>query len=431
MEEIKVSKLGEVVYHETLENGLNVYLYKKEGFNKKSAYFVTKYGSSYNDFRPIGKDKIKSFPLGIAHFLEHKLFENSDNENTFTKFEKYGANVNAYTSRKETCYYFTCSSNFNECLNLLLDFVGTPYFTIDNVEKEKGIIEQEINMTNDSVERFLYDKDFYNTLMYDNNKYSVIGDSKNVRKITKEDLYECYNTFYNPSNMTLVVAGDIDVEETLKSIKDNQSKREYQKQDEILLKDFNEPKEVYKEYEECYKNVSTPRISVCYKFVFPESKGYDLLSDLMIFSMLLDIKFSSTSSFSKYLRDEKIIKSDLSMNYSSFGNVVLLMFDADVLDKERFVKELDKKLKDENYDKKMFELYKKAYIASVVKTYDSPSKVANAIYSHIINYGEFLPDIYDFYNNYTYDKFISDVKKLDFSNKSVIYVTSGKEVNNA
>ena len=431
MEEIKITKLDEVVYHETLENGLNVYLYKKEGFNKKSAFFVTKYGSSYNDFRPIGKKKIKSFPLGIAHFLEHKLFENSDNENTFTKFERYGANVYAYTSKKETCYFFTCSNNFNECLNLLLDFVGTPYFTDENVEKEKGIIEQEINMTNDSVSNFLYDKDFYNTIIYDNNKYSVIGDAKNVRKITKEDLYECYNTFYHPSNMTLVVAGDINVDETINEIKNNQSKRNYQKQDEILIKEYDEPKEVYKAYEQCVKNVSTPRISVCYKFVFPKAKGYDLLSNLMIFSMILDIKFSSSSSFSNDLREKKIIKSDLSANYSSFENMVLLMFDADVLDKERFIEELDKKLKDKNYDEKMFELYKKAYITSIVKTYDSPSRVANVIYEHVINYGAFLPDIYTFYSNYTYDKFINDVGKLDFNNKSVIYVTSGKEVNDA
>ncbi len=427
MEEIKVGKLDEVIYHETLENKLNVYLYKKAGFNKKSAYFVTKYGSSYNDFRPIGKNEIKSFPLGIAHFLEHKLFESSDDENTFTKFEKYGASVNAYTSRSETCYYFTCFDYFNECLNLLLDFVGNPYFTDENVEKEKGIIEQEINMTNDSVSRFIYDKCFYNTLFYDNNKYSVIGDVKNVRKITKEDLYECYNTFYHPSNMTLFIAGDIDVEKTLELIKNNQSKRKYKNQDEILIKEFNEPKEVYKAYEKCFKNVSMPKISVCYKFVFPKAEGYDLLSNLMIFSMILDIKFSSTSSFSKYLRDKKIIKSDLSMNYSNFSNVILLMFEADVLDEKMFVKELDKKLKEKNYDRKMFELYKKAYITSVVKTYESPSKVANVIHGNIINYNKFLPDIYDFYKNYSYDKFIKDVNKLDFSNKSVIYVTNNKE----
>lgn len=430
METIKINNLNEVVYHETLENKLNVYIYKKEGFNKKCAYFVTKYGSSYNNFRPIGKDKIKSFPLGIAHFLEHKLFENSDDENTFTKFEKYGASVNAYTSRSETCYYFTCSNNFNECLNLLLDFVGNPYFTDENVLKEKGIIKQEINMTEDSIPSFLYNKDFYNTLFYDNNKYSVIGDSKNITKITKEDLYECYNTFYHPSNMTLVVAGDIDVDETLKLIKNNQSKRKFEKQDKILIKEFNEPKEVYKEYEHCYKNVSTPKISVCYKFTFPKVKGYELLSKLMMFSMILDIKFSSTSPFNKYLKDNNIMKSDLSLNYANFENGVLLMFNADVLDKERFVKEIDKYLKDKNYDKKMFELYKKAYITSLVKTYDSPSMVASLIYNNIINYEEFLPDIYNFYKNYSYEKFIKEVNDIDFNNKSVIYVTN-KEVNDA
>ena len=135
MDKIIMTNLDEEIYHETLFNGLNVYIYKKENFLKKGAYFLTKYGSSTNEFVPINESKMVSFPKGIAHFLEHKLFESSDNEKTFEKFEKYGADVNAYTNHDVTNYYFSCVDNFDSCLEELINFVQAPYFTDENVEK--------------------------------------------------------------------------------------------------------------------------------------------------------------------------------------------------------------------------------------------------------------------------------------------------------
>ena len=236
MNKIIMTGVDEEIYNEKLDNGLNIYIYKKEGFLKKGAYFVTKYGSAINDFKPIKEDKIRSFPKGIAHFLEHKLFESEDNEKVFDKFKKYGANVNAYTNHFVTNYYFSTNDNFYECLNELVNFVQSPYFTDENVEKEKGIINQEINMTNDDVERFMFEEVFNLALVKNPNKYRTIGDKKNVSKITKEDLYKCYNTFYHPSNMILVIYGDVDVEKTISIVRENQKLKTFNKKEKIEVK---------------------------------------------------------------------------------------------------------------------------------------------------------------------------------------------------
>ncbi len=426
MDKIIMSRLDEEVYHETLKNGLNVYLYKKEGFTKKGAYFVTKYGSEINDFKPIGEDKIVSFPKGIAHFLEHKLFESEDNEKVFEKFKKNGADVNAYTSHSITNYYFTTTNNFDECLIELLDFVQSPYFTLENVEKEKGIINQEINMTDDNIDRFMYEKMFDMALVKNPNKYKTIGDKENVSKITKEDLYRCYNTFYHPSNMTLVIYGDVDVEKTFDLVRKNQESKNFGKQEELVIKTFEEEKEVCTKYIEEKRNVSSPRISICYKFKEKRRTGEDRFKRNLFFNLLLDMKFGGTSSFEKDLVKNEIIKTGLSLNYSYFDDIALVMFEADVLDKDKFIESIDKKLRDVSFDKNIFELDRKALLTSIVKCFENPSAFANVILNSVTKHGVLINNAYDIYENYKFDEFKESFKELDFDNKSVLYVI-GKE----
>lgn len=426
MDKIIMSRLDEEVYHETLKNGLNVYLYKKEGFTKKGAYFVTKYGSEINDFKPIGEDKIVSFPKGIAHFLEHKLFESEDNEKVFEKFKKNGADVNAYTSHSITNYYFTTTNNFDECLIELLDFVQSPYFTLENVEKEKGIINQEINMTDDNIDRFMYEKMFDMALVKNPNKYKTIGDKENVSKITKEDLYRCYNTFYHPSNMTLVIYGDVDEKKTFDLVRKNQESKNFGKQEEIVIKKFNEEKEVCTKYIEEKRNVSSPRISICYKFKEKRRTGEDRFKRNLLFNLLLDMKFGGTSSFEKDLVKNEIIKTGLSLNYSYFDDIVLIMFEADVLDKDKFIELIDKKLRDISFDESIFELDRKALLTSIVKCFENPSAFANVILNSVTKHGVLINNAYDIYENYKFDEFKESFKELDFDNKSVLYVI-GKE----
>lgn len=426
MDKIIMSRLDEEVYHETLKNGLNVYLYKKEGFTKKGAYFVTKYGSEINDFKPIGEDKIVSFPKGIAHFLEHKLFESEDNEKVFEKFKKNGADVNAYTSHSITNYYFTTTNNFDECLIELLDFVQSPYFTLENVEKEKGIINQEINMTDDNIDRFMYEKMFDMALVKNPNKYKTIGDKENVSKITKEDLYRCYNTFYHPSNMTLVIYGDVDEKKTFDLVRKNQESKNFGKQEEIVIKKFDEEKEVCTKYIEEKRNVSSPRISICYKFKEKRRTGEDRFKRNLFFNLLLDMKFGGTSSFEKDLVKNEIIKTGLSLNYSYFDDIVLIMFEADVLDKDKFIELIDKKLRDVSFDESIFELDRKALLTSIVKCFENPSAFANVILNSVTKHGVLINNAYDIYENYKFNEFKESFKELDFDNKSVLYVI-GKE----
>lgn len=427
MDKIVINSLDEVIHHETLENGLEVYFYKKEGFNRKTAHFVTKYGSNNYEFVPLGKNKMKEYPKGIAHFLEHKLFESSDDESVFLKFQKYGAMVNAYTNHYETCYYFSCFDNFNECLELLLDFVQTPYFTDENTEKEKGIIEQEIDMTNDRIDYLLYVKQLENTLKNNPNRNTTIGDKEDIRKITKEDLYDCYKTFYHPSNMILTISGDIDIDETIKLIKENQNKKTYNKKSAIKLPSYKEENKVVNDYEHIIKNVTSNRLSICYKMLFSKLEKKELYKLKLFLSIFVDMKFGATTNFEKKLIDEKIIKSNFSYEYMLFDDIVLFMFDADILDKEKFINVLDEYLKNNNFDERIFNLTRKAFLASMVRTFDTPSYIAKKIYSDIIKYNEFTNYSYDVMNDYKFNEFKEQLKKLNFNNKSVLYVTKNME----
>ncbi len=427
MNEIIMTSLDEKIYHEKLDSGLNVYIYKSTGFSRKGAYFFTKYGSSTNDFKPINEDKMVSFPKGIAHFLEHKLFESEDNEKVFDKFKKYGANVNAYTSHFVTNYYFSTNDNFFECLSTLIDFVWNPYFTDENVEKEKGIINQEINMTNDDVERFMFEEMFSLTLVNNPNKYRTIGDKKNVSKITKEDLYRCYNTFYHPSNMFLVVYGDIDVKKTFDLIKEKQKQKLFPLSYDVKIKKTNEPHKVSLEYKNIKRNVTTPKISICYKIIVPELDGEEKFKMKLFINLLMDMKFGNATSFEKDLVKDKVTKTGVLYSDSYFDNVILLFFQADVINKDEFINRINKRLTENSFDKSIFELNKKAFLTSVIRCFDNPVSIANRIESNIINYGKVINNVYDIYKNYRFDEFINEFAKLNFDNKSILYVTNKEE----
>lgn len=423
MDKIVMSNLDEVIYHETLENGLNIYVYKKKDFAKKGAYFVTNYGSSTNEFKPIGEDKITSFPKGIAHFLEHKLFESEDNEKVFEKFKKYGANVNAYTNHIMTNYYFSTVNNFYECLEELINFVQKPYFTDQNVEKEKDIINQEINMSDDNINGYMFEEMFDLTLNKNPNKYKTIGDKENVSKITKEDLYRCYKTFYNPSNMILVAYGDIDEKKTISLIKDNQSKKKFDKVNEIEIKKYDEDAKVNKEYKETKRNVSKPRVSVCYKLKVPMLTGEERLKKLLFIELLLDMKFGSANPFEKNLIKEKIVETGISWTYSYFDDVILIFVQGDTTKKDMLIKKIDDKIKECKFDKELFELDRKVLKTNLVKTFENPSWVASMIYNNVIKNKKIINNVYDIYENYKFDYFLKEFKNINFDNKSILYVT--------
>ena len=209
MTELQYPKLGERIYREVLSNGLTVAVVPRPGFSRKLAYFVTDFGSIHTSFELDGK--IHTVPAGIAHYLEHKMFD-LPNRDVSAELAELGANVNAFTSYDMTAYYFSCTENFESSLRLLLEFVATPYFTEESVEKERGIIDQEIGMNVDAPESVVFERQMEGMYRHHNIRVPILGTSDSIREITPELLNLCHRAFYTPGNMILCVVGDVDPE---------------------------------------------------------------------------------------------------------------------------------------------------------------------------------------------------------------------------
>ena len=203
-------ELDETCHREVLENGLTVAVVKREGFTKRLAYFVTDYGSIHTSFTLEGEQY--HAPAGVAHYLEHKLFDMPGGRDVSAEFAAMGAMTNAFTSYDMTAYYFSCTEHFEDCLKLLLEFVSTPYFTEETVEKERGIIDQEIGMNQDAPDSVIFEN--LAVSLYENHpiRVPILGTGETIRQITAETLHTCHRAFYTPGNMLLCVVGDVEPE---------------------------------------------------------------------------------------------------------------------------------------------------------------------------------------------------------------------------
>ena len=246
MNKTEYEQINETLYHEVLPNGLTVYLLPKNDYHKTYGLFSTNYGSIDNEFIPYGeKEKVK-VPDGIAHFLEHKLFEKEDGD-VFQLFGKQGASANAFTSFTKTSYLFSTTDQVEKNLTTLIDFVQAPYFTEETVNKEKGIIGQEIQMYEDDPNWRM----FFGIL---NNLYpthplhiDIAGTVESIDKITAQDLYTCYRTFYQPSNMVLFVVSKMEPEKLMKLIRENQEAKNFPPKQEIVRYFPENTKEIIKQ----------------------------------------------------------------------------------------------------------------------------------------------------------------------------------------
>ncbi|ERJ13571.1 EF-P 5-aminopentanol modification-associated protein YfmH [Haloplasma contractile] len=319
MERIVYDNIKEQIFYEQLENGLQVYLLPKPGFNKYYGTFTTKYGSIDNQFTPIGKTELVKVPDGIAHFLEHKMFESEEGD-VFEEFTKFGANTNAFTAFNRTAYLFSCTSNFEQNLNILLNFVQEPYFTDESVEKEKGIIAQEIKMYDDNPDWRLYFGTIDNLYKENPVKVDIAGTVESIDQITKEHLYECYNTFYHPSNMLLFVVGDFNPEETIQLIKNNQGKRQFPKLSKLERNYIFESNQVDQVKNVLHMDVGTPKVHVAIKDGKSDLQGMDLLRKEIAMDIIFDHLFSRSSDYYKELMEEQLINDtfgyELTFEYS-------------------------------------------------------------------------------------------------------------------
>ncbi|AWH78359.1 EF-P 5-aminopentanol modification-associated protein YfmH [Clostridioides difficile] len=401
MEKIVNDILKEEVYYEKLQNGLGVYFMPKRGFMKKYAILATNYGSNDLEFVPIGEDKKIRVNEGIAHFLEHKMFEQPDGGDAFDKFSKLGVNANAFTNFTMTAYLFSATENFYESLEHLIDYVQTPYFTDENVEKEKGIIAQEIKMYNDDPDWNVY----FNCLkaMYVNYpaRIDIAGTVDSIYKITKEELYKCYNTFYNPGNMALFVVGDLDVEKVIDVTKKSNNYK-VDKLSKSIERFYPEEPESVKEKEVIEKfPISMPMFNIGFKDSNVGLKGKELLRKEIVTDILVGMLFKKGSKLYEDLYMQGLINENFGAGFSSQVDYAFSIIAGDSKEPKK-VKEiiLDyiEKSKKEGLSKEEFERTKKKKIGSFIKCFDSINFIGNSFISYVfkdINLLDYLDVIKD------------------------------------
>lgn len=385
--------IDEIIYSKKLDNGLTVLLLPKEEMSKTYSLFSTNYGSIDQSFVPYNSTEKITVPEGIAHFLEHKLFEKEDHD-VFADFGKQGASANAYTSFTNTAYLFSATSQIEQNLLTLLDFVQDPYFSDQSVEKEKGIIEQEIKMYDDQPGW----QSFMGTMraMYVHHpaNIDIAGTADSIKTITKEDLYTCYHTFYHPQNMTLFVAGNFNPEEIMHLIEENQSKKEFPKAKEIERFFPEEPSQVATEELVVPLPVSIPKCTVGIKELTRELSKEEFLFRELMLEIVLDHYFSKGGSFYQTLYDEQLIDSSFGCSATLERGFGYTMISGDTSRPDDFankVKELLLQTKNDALTAEELEILKRKKIGQLLSGMNSLEFIANQ-YTH---YYQFDIDLFE------------------------------------
>ena len=407
MQTTKNLKVKEELYTEKLDNGLTVMIIPKRKVQKKYIIWGTKYGSNDNKFIAPGETNITEVPKGVAHFLEHKMFEQENGTNSLDVLSSLGVEANAYTTNDHTAYLYECTDNFYEALDEFMDYIQHPYFTDENVEKEKGIIGQEIMMYDDYPEWKVY----LNTLeaMYHNNpiKLDITGTIETIEKIDKEILYKCYNTFYNPSNMAIVICGDFVPEEILEEIKkrliDKKSNGKIQR---IYEK---EPKEIVKEKIEQKMEVSRPLCTIGIKDCNIEnsfSSSEEIVKRHLSIEILLNILIGESSNLYKKLYQQGNISNMPSISYEFSNNYAHILISMQANEPEKIYEELKKEIKkqkEETIKEEEFNRIKKMIYGEYVKEYNDVTEIARMFLSDYfkgINTFDYLEQIGSINLNY-------------------------------
>ncbi len=387
---IENSVLGEGYYSIDHSSGLKIFVYPKEDYTSTYAVFGTKYGSIDTRFKRSDREDFNEIPAGTAHFLEHKLFE-SEELDAFQRYAKTGASANAYTSFDRTCYLFSCTGNFKENFEILLDFVRHPYFTEATVQKEQGIIGQEIDMYKDSPEW----ECLFNMLgaMYRTHpvKIDIAGTKESIAEITAQTLFACYETFYNLSNMALAVAGNVSIDDVLE-VADRLLESDAPVTVERAFED--EPEDIVKSYVEAHLPVATPVFSFGYKENFPKDEC--TLEEEISMSVILDIVAGQISPLYKRLLDNGLINGSFSTEFFNGHKYAAAIFSGESADPERVSEEIKKsiaELKATGISEEQFETVRKKLFGKTVRVFSDIDAVANGLLiSHFENeelFGEF------------------------------------------
>lgn len=396
-------QIDETVYEAELNNGLKLFVIPKTGFQKTFVTYTTQFGSLDRKFKPHGSEDYVTVPDGVAHFLEHKLFENEE-EDLFTAFAEDNAQVNAFTSFDRTSYLFSATDNIESNIKRLLTMVETPYFTEASVDKEKGIIAEEIKMYQEQPGYKL----MFNTLraMYESHpiRVDIAGSVESIYEITKEDLYLCYETFYHPSNMVLFVVGDVDVDHIYNVVADHENQRDKTNQPRIVRDSLKEQDSVKEKVVTEKMKLQSPRIMLGFKNM-PLTDVPDRLlvkKDLEM-TLFFELLFGEETDFYQMLLNEELIDEKFGYQFVleptySFSMITSATQQPDKL-KKLLLDELEAK-QGNLTDTEAFNLLKKQFIGEFISGLNSPEYIANQ-YTKLYFEGVSLFDLLDIVESIT------------------------------
>ncbi len=423
MQKLSYPGVEETLYHEQLPNGLQVYVLPKEGFQKTYATFSTRYGSVDNHFG-IGDGPLTRVPDGIAHFLEHKMFEEPTGD-IFATFASQGASANAFTSFDRTVYLFSATEQIEANLTTLINFVQNPYFTDQNVDKEKGIIAQEINMYSDNPDWRVYYGLIEALYQVHPVHIDIAGTVESIYKIDKEMLYRCYETFYHPSNMLLFIVGGVDAEKVFELVRSNQAAKTYEPLGEI--KRFFEPEP---------QGVNTPRKAIQLQVSLPKclfgfkekANGLDsaaLLRRDVATKLMLETFLGSSSPIYQQLYDDNLISDSFGYEYNCSTDYGFSIIGGDTKDPDALVervKEAATSMQQSGLDAEAFERTKRKRIGSYLRMLNSPESIAGEFTRYKFR-GQDLFELLPAYESITLDEANARLREhFDFGQLAVSVV---------
>lgn len=413
------SDFGESYVRAEHSSGLTVYILEKPQYNSAYAIFGTKYGSIDNCFSVDGEKC--EVPEGIAHFLEHKLFESEDGD-AFTKYAETGAYANAFTSFDKTCYLFSCSNRFYDNLGILLNFVQSPYFTEKTVQKEQGIIGQEITMYDDSPAWRV----MFNMLlgMYKNHpvRIDIAGTVESISHINADLLYKCYNTFYNPGNMFICIAGNVETEKVLEII--NKSiKQTEKKQIERIMP--TEPAEVVTDYVEQSLEVAQPMFCFGYK---ERADRKPTVKERVCTGILLEMIAGDASPLYEELINEGLINDEFSFEYFTGEGYSAVIFEGESQNPKKVaekIKQEIERLKTDGINKKLFSAVRCGMYGNAIRVFNSVEGIAMQFVDCAAN-GSGLFDEIKYLKSVTAEDVYKRLNLLE-NDKTVLSVINPKE----
>lgn len=427
MKEITLEGLDEKIYEYTTKTGLKIYMWVNEKVNSCLMTLSVKYGSIHTKFK-VGK-KTYEVPNGVAHFLEHIKFNINENSTAHDEFYKIGGDANAFTTFKWTSYIVFATGNKNENLNLLLDYVYNPYFTKKMINKEKGIIIEEANMSNDDP----YSLIFYNNLkaVLQKSKYRnlITGEVEDIKKIELDDIKNVYDSFYHPKNMFLIITGNFNPYEMAKITEENLSKKEFKEYIEPVIIDETEPKKVTVEYSETNVNVSYPKIKYSLKIPLNKFKNIENLDLKILVRLILNINFGPTSDFYTELIEKELVTS-LSSTLDIYEDYLVITISATTNYKEEVIKRLKEKIDMLEISEKDIIRKKNATLATLILDYDDIETVSMKIQDDIINEGKIITDLKERISNIDKDILNDVLKYITNDNVSVNVFLPNKNQDN-